>query len=329
MRAALAAVLALGLPAPALALAPALTLPPNGISGCGTVAEGGGGVENDPATFQSTPAPGGGLDVTVDATASDGIAFPGLYVGSFEYSCNLLGTAFLDYGTASGTLQLQTSSTPDQLEPEVGNPNDPFRNDGRARGEALLELQFDDRGVVTSGKMPNGTPVNLDFTFALDSTALVVGPPVGALASAGATYEVRAEDLVGGTSVQRLLLGNEIHTLTLATQVGRTVDLRGTLRLRVQALAGREVDAAAYYAQADASIDASNTATFTLETPPGVGFDAESGHDYAVPEAAAPLELAAGALALGAVRARRRRGAAPGVASALHRSARERQRRIR
>ena len=51
---------------------------------------------------------------------------------------------------------------------------------------------------------------------------------------------------------------------------------------------GREVDAAPYYAQADATIDASNTATFTLETPVGVGFDAESAHDYtAVPEAAA------------------------------------------
>ena len=318
MRAALAAVLALAVPAPALA-AHSLTLPPNGISGCTTVAEGGGGVESEDATFQTTPN-GDGLDVTVGAAASDGIDFPGLYFGAFAYSCTLLGTGFLGYGTASGALQLETSSTPDQLEPTPVNAgNGPFRNDGRARGEALLELRFEDTGIVTSATLPAGTAVDLDFTFALDSTQVVTGPPPGPLAAASATYEVTANDFVGGTSVQRLLLSNEILTLTLATAVGRTVNLQGTLRLRVQALAGREVDAAPYYAQADVSVDASNTATFTLETPPGVGFDAESGHDYTeAPEAAAPLGLAAGALVLARERRRRSRRAAAGVASILH-----------
>jgi hypothetical protein len=318
MRSALAALLALSLPAPSLALAPALTLPPNGISACGTFAEGGGGVENDPASFQSTPAPGGGLDVTVDAAASDGISFPGLYVGAFNYSCTLLGTGFLDYGTASGTLQLQTSSTPDALQPEVGNPNDPFRNDGYARGEALLDLQFDDRGEVTSSTLPDGTAVVLSFTFDLASSEIELGPPPGPLVSAGATYEVSASDAVGGTSVQRLLLGNEIVTVTLPTAVGRTIDLRGLLRLRVQALAGREVDAAPYFPQADATIDASNTAVFTIETPEGVSFESESGHDYAVPEAAQTLQLGAGAFLLAAQRRRRRRRAAPAAAGVLH-----------
>lgn len=319
MRSPLAALLALALPAPALALPPALTLPPNGISACSTFAEGGGGVENDPATFQSAPAPGGGLDVTVDATASDGISFPGLYVGAFNYSCTLLGTGFLDYGTASGTLQLQTSSTPDALQPEVGNPNDPFRNDGRAAGEALLELQFDDRGEVTSNTLSDGTPVVLSFTFDLESTELVIGPPPGSpLVFATATYEVSATDSTGGGSVQRILSGNQLMTVELSTAVGNTIDLRGLLRLRVGAIAGREVDAAPYYPQADATIDASNTALFTIETPEGVGFAAESGHDYAVPEAAEMLQLGAGAFLLAAQRRRCRRRAAAAAAGVLH-----------
>ena len=320
MRSARAALLALALPSPALALAPALTLPPNGISGCATLAEGGGGVVEDPAAFQSTPAPGGGLDVTVDAAASDGIGFEGLYFGSFAYSCTLLGTGFLDFGIASGTLQLQTSSTPDELLPTPVNAGaDPFRNDGRAAGLALLDLQFDDRGQVTSSTLPDGADVVLSFTFELASTELEIGPPPGPLLSASATYEVSAAN-VGGGSVQRVLLGNEVVTLDLPTQVGNTIDLRGLLRLRVDALAGREVDTAPYYAQADATIDASNTALFTIDTPEGVGFDAESGHDYAVPGAAAPFELAAGALLLAAERRRRRRAAAS-VASKLHRGA--------
>jgi hypothetical protein len=192
MRSALAALLALALPYPALALAPALSVPPNGISGCATVSEGGGGVDEHDATVMSTPAPGGGLDVTMGAAASGGIGFPGLYFGSFNYTCTLLGTAFLDYGTASGTLQLQTESTPDELLPTPVNMGaDPFRNDGRAAGEALLELQFDDRGEVTSTTLPDGTAVVLTFTFDLHSTALLLGPPPGStLVSAGATYEV-------------------------------------------------------------------------------------------------------------------------------------------
>ena len=321
MRAALAAVLFLALPVSALALAPALTVPPNGISGCATLAEGGGGVVEDPATFQSTPAPGGGLDVTVDAAASDGIGFRGLLLRrASPTACTLLGTGCLDFGVASGTLQLQTSSTPDELLPTPVNAGaGPFRNDGRAAGLALLDLQFDDRGKVTSSTLPDGTDVVLSFTFELASTELEIGPPSGPLVSASATYEVSAANVDGG-SVQRILLGNEIVTLDLPTEVGNTIDLRGLLRLRVNALAGREVDAAPYYAQADATIDASNTALFTIDTPVGVGFDAESGHDYAVPEAAAPLELAAGGLLLAAERRRRRRAAAS-VASKLHRGA--------
>jgi hypothetical protein len=116
----------------------------------------------------------------------------------------------------------------------------------------------------------------------------------------------------------RLLVDNDLVTVTLPTQVGRIIDVRGKLRLGVHALAGREVDAAPYHAQADATIDASNTAVFTIETPEGVGFAAESGHDYTeAPEAAAPLELATGALLLAAERRRRRRTAGS-VAAKLH-----------
>jgi hypothetical protein len=184
------------------------------------------------------------------------------------------------------------------------------RNDGYARGEGLLTLQFDDTGVVTSNVLPNGTPVQLDFTFLLESVAVATGAPLGPLLAADATYFVHAGEVEPpGASVDWILSGNDLVTRPLATTVGRKIDVQGKLALHVLARAGREVPGAPYYGDLDAAIDASNTSSFTIATPADVTFVAESGHDYTVPEPARALLLATGALVLAF--AGRRRAAPP------------------
>jgi hypothetical protein len=315
-RSALAVLLLLAAPSPVLA-AHSLTVPPNGITGCAVVIAS-GGVDQEMAVPMTTPV-GDALDVTLGAAASGGASFPGLYEGAFSYACTLAGTGTLGYGFASGALELTTASTPDSLPPapaNMGNP--PFSNSGRSNGEALLQMQFDDSGIVTSNTLAPGTAVVLEFPVALDSAAILLGRPPGNLLRASATYQVRAADVTTLASAERLLLDNEIATLVVPTAIGHTIEIRGVLSLGVYALSGREQAGGEYFAQADASIDASHTATFEVDAPEGVGFDAESGHEYAVPEPGQALAVVSGALTLIAVRRRRRsRNTAAGAAHVL------------
>jgi hypothetical protein len=282
-----------------------LTVPPNGISGCQVLPADGGNFQEDAAVTVMTPS-ADHRDVLVGAMVTHSSPSIPLYVGNFHYSCLLTGNGTLEYGSASGTLNLETSSTPDFLPPAPGNMNDPFYNDGRSEGEALLELQFDDTGIVVSDVLPDGTPVQLEFTFVLESTAVATGAPLGApLLAAEATYFPHAQDTTSGATAEWILSGSGQVTRTLDTQVGRTIALRGRLALDVQAIAGREVSALSpYYADVQASVDAANSSHFTLQLPPDVGFVTESGHDYTVPEPGHALLLVSGALMLAGSRRR-------------------------
>jgi hypothetical protein len=315
-RSALAALLLLAAPAPVLA-AHSLTAPPNGTSGCAAIAAAGNGVMEDPADLLTTPV-GDELDVTLTAAATKGLSFPELYIGSMSYVCTLLGAGTVGYGAAHGVLSIETSSTPDFLLPTPVNEPNIFGNDGRAVGQGLLSLQFDDTGEVVSNTLPDGTPVTLEFVFSLDASAILIPGPAGPLIGASASYAVKATDVEGAGEVTRLLVGNEIVTVELDTAVGNHIDLQGRLDLGANALAGRVQAGEQYVAQRDASIDASHTATFAIDPPDGVGFDAESGHEYAVPEPGAALALVSGALTLAAARRRRRsRNTAAGAAHVL------------
>jgi|GEM_PF-4677412 len=309
MRTAVAAGLAALLPLcpPAATGVASLTVPANGISSCKT-SKADGGLTNDPADFAVTSPTADTREITVAAAASDGSSFPGLYEGSFAYSCVVTGAGSLAYGSAAGTLSVDAASTPDALQPTPNNPNDPFSNSGYARGEALLQLQFDDGGTVVSDTLAAGTPVELVLHLELASSALATGPPLGPLLGASATFFASATDVAApGAPVEALLIGNEMTTRTLSTAVGRTVEIHGQLSLHVVGHAGREVPGALYYPSAIAAVDASNTALFQLSLPAGVAFESESGHDYTT--AAAPGEpglVGAGAAALAAARRARR-----------------------
>jgi hypothetical protein len=311
----LAALLVLAVPAPGLA-AHSLSSPPNGSSACAAIDTGGAATEN-PAGLMQTPI-GDELDVSLTAAATRGYSLPELYMGSFSYVCTLLGGGTVGYGTASGTLELMTSSAPELLMPTPVNEPNILGNNGRAVGQALLSLQFDDRGEVVSSTLPPGTPVTLEFVFALDAAALLIPGPASPLIGASAAYAVKATDVEGPDEVTRLLVANEIVTVELDTAVGNHVDIQGRLDLRANALAGRVQAGEQYVGQRDALIDASHTATFAIDPPDGVAFDAESGHEYVVPEPGGAFGLVSGALTLAAARRRRRsRNTAAGAAHVL------------
>ena len=287
--------------------APALSRVPNGISACVAAPAGGGPIDQNAVQFTDTMPSLDQLDVKVMGGAGTSASFPGLYIGSFEYTCLIAGLGTVEYGSASGTLSLEASSTPDSLPPDVANMgNPPFSNSGRGQGEALLTLQFDDSGTVVSDVLPDDTPVQLEFTFLLDSTGVILGPPPPTLVGAGATYFVHAVDTAApGAPVDAILSGSQQMVRTLNTAVGRTIELQGRLALGVHGLAGREFAGATYYEQAQASIDAANSSHFLIQTPQDVTFLADSGHDYTqLPEPGDALLLAAGALVLAAARRR-------------------------
>lgn len=248
-----------------------LTVPPNGISGCAVFAAGGAGVTENPAQFSITRPALDRVEVDVAAGVGDSLSVPGLYEGEMTWTCLLAGAGTLRYGSASGSMALTASSTPDFLPPTPVNEPNIFTNNGYARGDGLLELQFDDTGVVVSDTLPAGTPVQLEFQYSLDATLVAIGPPSGPLVSATATYFPRAVDTAApGAPAIAILVGTDAVTRTLDTAVGRTIELQGRLALRVLALAGREVPGALYYENASAEADAANTSHFSLVLPEGV-----------------------------------------------------------
>jgi hypothetical protein len=298
--------LVLALPSLPLAghAAHSLTAPTNGNSFCGVVRADGPAFEEAVGVLV-TPVSTDLVDVVATADVSSGATFPGLYDGGFGYTCSVTGVGSLEYGSASGALVVQASSTPDFLEGIGANAGNIFTNSGRAQGQALFELQFDDAGTVESAVLPAGTPVQLEFTYFLESVAVVVGAHGAPFVSASATYSARAVDTAApGAPAEALLVGNQTLTRTLDTQVGRTIELQGRLSLSAAALAGRMSGGIFYDPQAQASIDASNSSHFTVELPPDVQLVTESGHDYTVPEPGHALLLASGALVLAATRPR-------------------------
>jgi hypothetical protein len=288
----LSAALLLATPQPSRALA-ALSVPPNGISECAVFAAGGAGVTTDPADFlPSFPSPDR-LEVTAVADASDGLSVPGLYEGSMAWSCILAGSGAVEYGSLAGSASIEASSTPDFLPPTPNNEPNTFTNNGYGAGDLLLTLQFDDTATVVSDTLPNGTPVQLEFEYSLQSTAVLVGRPLGEHLAAAATYFPSAVDTAApGAPASAILSGSQIVTRTLDTAVGHTINLQGQLQLRAIALAGREVPGALYYPQASASVEASNSAYFRLVANGDVRLDAESGQDYAAVPAPAQAPLA-------------------------------------
>jgi hypothetical protein len=121
-------------------------------------------------TAIATPSPGGGLDVSVGATASDDYDLGPLYSGDFSYSASFIATGFLDFGFASANVQGMARSTPALIESIP--PGSPRANQGESLIAGAMDLRFSEVGVV-AGNTP-GAPVRLTLHVGVRSNPVAV-----------------------------------------------------------------------------------------------------------------------------------------------------------
>ena len=91
----------------------------------------------------------------------------------FEYQATILGAGTVTYGSASGEIETDASATPEFVAPGVGNPNGPVSNQDSSTVDAVMQLAFQEDGVVTGGVA--GTPVVLTLNFSIQSVGTLIG----------------------------------------------------------------------------------------------------------------------------------------------------------
>lgn len=144
-------------------------------------------------------------------------------VGPVFVSADLSGVGSATYGRLSGELFAQVEN------------NGPANLNGvRARGQ--VRLGFDETALVASPTLPNGSPVTLTFRVDLASSAFLT-PGASSFIDNGAStgFDARVTDLTTNqfaarfSGVSPTFVGPSSQTMTLDTQVGRTLRLFGDL----------------------------------------------------------------------------------------------------
>lgn len=252
---------------------------------------------SDSADVSSTPGPGG-LSVSMGgaATRSGGLN-PLLWQDDWEWEAIVLGGGEVDYGFGSASLSLTASSKPQIVQPTEINNNDPISNNGNAYARGIVLLEFDDVVEVTSATLPPGTPVSIEFHFAIDSTDVSVGlnPNDSYI---GSTFQGTVGSLsVGVFDLVRQVLGKQETSASFDTAVGHTLRIEGQLRASGEAHAGYRGGCCVYNTEVEATTTA-KSAGLWASPPEGVELVAESGRDYTVPEPGAFAGDVAALLAL-------------------------------
>jgi hypothetical protein len=200
----------------------------------------------------------------------------------------LTGSATSTYGTLSGKMSALAEDKPEDRTTPLGST---IVNRTSCRVNGFLSPRFNDSAVVTSSTLPIGAPVTLTITLSLDMLAVGTSSPAP-MGFATPPYGMNAigNFHILGSNIRNFFRG--ITTYTIATQVGATFQFSGWLDLTAEASAGWDIAAGAFYSKTEASVDASRTAHFFIDPPPGVSLQTGSGHNYAsasVPTAAGRL----------------------------------------
>jgi hypothetical protein len=176
--------------------------------------------------------------------------------------------------------------------------------DGVSVGSAAVSgggtVQWGDTLTIVSGSLPLGTTVILEGTLTLHRT--LVGSP-------GTTASVLATGPFGLSIGDSLTAPNATQSVSaiFPTTVGASLEVSGAMTWGTNgaAFAGAPVSA---------SVDASNTARFSLAVlTPGASYSSASGETYAIPE---PATGALGLMAM-AILALFSRGRLPGFSSTV------------
>lgn len=254
-----------------------------------------------PAGVTETPGPDR-LDVTLGATAEE---FQDLdddqYLDDFKWEAMMLGTGSVTWGSASGTLSLHTSATPQAAQPAPGGALQPMVNIGNAQAGGTVYLRFTELGLITSQTLAAGSPVTVDLNCRVDTRGFVSGTiNFPNETRVGASGECRVINNSGGSLTEVLVGPNEIETKSLAAAVGDQLAIEGVFRVVGKAYAGAALCCMEYVGDADAGINASGG--LWLGMPAGTGLTTPSGHDYTVPvpePGVMPSAIAAGLVLLG------------------------------
>jgi hypothetical protein len=252
----------------------------------------------------ATPSPGGGLDVSVSAAASEDYDLGPLYSGDFAYSASVLATGFLDFGFAAANVEGIARSTPALIESIP--PGSPRANPGESAIAGVMDLRFSEVGVVT-GSTP-GAPVRLTLHVGVRSNPVAVGgSPVHTRLARVTMYARVIDNDAGFVGIEREAVGSEIVTFVFDTAVGHHLSIEGRFRAHAEGRAGgpQNTFAPEFIVQIAEAVGG-----FWMDVPVGAGFEAPSLVDYtvdpiAVPEPGRPLLAIVGAAILAALARRK------------------------
>lgn len=171
---------------------------------------------------------------------------------------------------------------------------------------ATAQGSFADAIVVAGAGLAAGTPVSYRLDFSIDGTLSTPSFEIGGFLSASANATARLTDLQSGQQVSFNWDASQqatgLYSLTLATQVGHTLQFVGLLNTSA---------GVTHYAQLGRSAEADffHTARYALApSVAGLNTVGASGHDFAVstvPEPANWALLSAGLMALTWLKSRR------------------------
>jgi hypothetical protein len=224
----------------------------------------------------------------------------GALINGVELQASVLGFGTAAFGTLSGEVQTQAKST--------------FGSIFNARADGRIELSFSETALVHSSMLPIGTPVTLNFSGVLEGFAMLSGPDVTLYRDNSAVADLRVEvrDVTSGAFNARLGFINTESLLqpgafTLATEIGRTLQLSGSLIL----FAGTRIENGGFDQKIErsAQLIASQTAHLFYVPNGDIGLLSESGHNYLAPvpePSAAVLLLCEFAIAWPSILLRRR-----------------------
>lgn len=237
---------------------------------------------------------------TVTINLTDGLNQPQSYPfspKSFSSGTVLFGRGTVSYGSFAGSLSAVATSDPPTIAQTVNPPDPSFPSEAYddlfAEINESISFEFDDGGVVTSTSLPAGSAVTLHFVVFNRYSGYFFGePPYYADASLNAVgigeggYFSYFDSGTGNGRDGLTYFQNGVQSYAVNTFVGARIDFSMTFGMSVVAAAGgnNSANVKFYPTDVEGQVNASKGANLYIATPPGVSFNADSGHSYVAPQ---------------------------------------------